>query len=178
MNRANSAYIYAGIALRLSLTLGLHHNVPDNQMFSVLERERRIRVWWTVYIFDRNWSSKLGHPINIRDEDIDVDLPSMNNLTSAEKAEFSEPDHLVANVQLARITGDIMNHIYVKKRQERFVQSVQMVLRRLRTWAETLPGSIRLQQDSSRIYPARHVASLHLCFNQVSYKYSNPDPDR
>ncbi|OAP64885.1 hypothetical protein AYL99_00857 [Fonsecaea erecta] len=175
LNRANSAYIYAGIALRLSLTLGLHHNVPDNQMFSPLERERRIRVWWTVYIFDRNWSSKLGHPTSIRDEDIDVDLPSMDNLTGVEKEEFSEPDHLVANVQLARITGDIMNHIYAKSRQgQRSVQSVQMVLRRLRTLAETLPSSIRLQQDSSRIYPARHVASLHLCFNQCAILTTRP----
>ncbi|OQV07972.1 Fungal specific transcription factor domain-containing protein [Cladophialophora immunda] len=175
LNRANSAYIYAGIALRLGLTLGLHHNVPDNQMFSPLERERRIRVWWTVYVFDRNWSSKLGHPINIRDEDIDVDLPSMNNLTSMERAEFSEPEHLVANVQLARITGDIMNHIYVKNRQEKaFVQSVQMVMRRLRTMAETLPSSIRLQPDSSRVYPAKHVASLHLCFNQCVILTTRP----
>ncbi|OAL26608.1 hypothetical protein AYO20_10032 [Fonsecaea nubica] len=179
LNRANSAYVYAGTALRLSLTLGLHHNVPPNQMFSPIERERRIRVWWTVYIFDRNWSSKLGHPIMIRDDDIDVAMPSMKGLSAAEMAEFSEPEHLIANVHLARITGDIMNHIYNKNcRRQVFVQSVQKILRRLRSWAETLPEVIRLQQDPTRRYTARHVASLHLCFNQLhsSFEGLNGEP--
>ncbi|KIW85542.1 hypothetical protein Z517_00934 [Fonsecaea pedrosoi CBS 271.37] len=175
LNRANSAYVYAGTALRLSLTLGLHHNVPQNQMFSPIERERRIRVWWTVYIFDRIWSSKLGHPIMIRDDDIDVAIPSMKGLSAAEMAEFSEPEHLIANVHLARITGDIMNHIYNKNcRRQVFVQSVQKILRRLRSWAETLPEVIRLQQDPTRRYTARHVASLHLCFNQCVILTTRP----
>lgn len=158
------------MALRLCLTLGLHHNVPESYTISAVEREHRIRVWWSVYIIDRMTSSKLGHPVTIQDSDIDVDLPSMEKLTPSEQEEFSDPSHLIAHVKLARISGDIISDIYGRSSQTKaFVQSVQKILRSLRTWAETLPASVQISQTKPLKYSSRNVASLHLCFNQVSY---------
>lgn len=169
LNRTKSAYSYAGMALRLCLTLGLHHNVPEGYAISAVEREHRIRVWWSVYIIDRMTSSKLGHPVTVQDSDIDVDLPSMENLTPSEQEEFSDPSHLIAHVKLARISGDIISDIYGRSSQTKaFVQSVQKILRSLRTWAETLPESVQISQTKPLKYSSRNVASLHLCFNQVS----------
>lgn len=157
------------MALRLCLTLGLHHNLPEGYPVSAVERENRIRVWWSVYITDRITSSKLGHPVTVRDSDIDVDLPSMDGLTPTEREEFSDPSHLVAHVKLARITGDIIGDIYGRSGQAKaFVQSVQKILRSLRSWAETLPESVQISPGKPQKYAARNVASLHLCFNQVS----------
>jgi hypothetical protein len=38
---------------------------------------------------------------------IDVELPTNEGLIPAELEEFTDPSHLVANVKLARITGQI-----------------------------------------------------------------------
>lgn len=170
LNRTNSAYTYAGMALRLCLTLGLHHNLPEGYMISAVEREHRIRVWWSIYTIDRITSSKLGHPVTVRDSDIDVDLPSMERLTPSEREEFSDPAHLVAHLRLARITGDIISDIYGRSGQNKsFVQSVHKILRSLRSWAETLPESVRICSSNPQRYSSRNVASLHLCFNQVCH---------
>ncbi|KAE8552702.1 hypothetical protein EYB25_004081 [Talaromyces marneffei] len=175
LNRTKSAYSYAGMALRLCLTLGLHHNVPEGYAISAVEREHRIRVWWSVYIIDRMTSSKLGHPVTVQDSDIDVDLPSMENLTPSEQEEFSDPSHLIAHVKLARISGDIISDIYGRSSQTKaFVQSVQKILRSLRTWAETLPESVQISQTKPLKYSSRNVASLHLCFNQCVILTTRP----
>ncbi|PLB52500.1 hypothetical protein P170DRAFT_402737 [Aspergillus steynii IBT 23096] len=174
LNRVTSAYVYIGTALRLSLTLGLHHNVPEGSIITPVEREHRVRVWWTVYTFDRLWSSKLGHPIGIRDSDIAVDMPSMERISPQEQEEFSDPEHLIAVIKLARTAGDIISDIYGRPRVEgNFVQSVHKILRNLRAWAEDLPPNVKLNQNSPR-YKSRHTASLHLAFNQCVVLTTRP----
>lgn len=152
------------------MTLGLHRKVADVNPLSPIQREHRIRVWWTVYNIDRLCSAKLGYPIMLRDEDIDTELPSMNGLTLQEQEDFVDPTHLRANVELTRITGDIITNIYRIPREGQpntFVQDVHKILTKLKLWLETLPQSLRLNQNTSPSYSARHVASLHLHFNQV-----------
>jgi proline utilization trans-activator len=151
------------------LTLGLHHNLPEGYPISAVEREHRIRVFWSIYITDRITGSKLGHPLSVRDSDIDVDIPSMEGLTANDQEEFADPAHIVAHLKLARITGEIISDIYGRSSQQdrAFVYSVQKILRNLRSWAETLPENVRLSSTSPYRYSSRNVASLHLCFNQV-----------
>lgn len=43
----------------------------------------------------------------MRDEDIDVEMPSMDGLTEEEMAEFLDPRNLIINIKLARIIGNI-----------------------------------------------------------------------
>lgn len=62
-------------------------------------------MWWTVYLFDRLLCSHLGYPVTVSDDDIDIDLPSMQGLDDAAREEFADPAHLVANIHLARITA-------------------------------------------------------------------------
>jgi hypothetical protein len=45
--------------------------------------------------------------VSIRDEDIDVEMPSMDGLSEEEKIEFLDPQSLVTNIKLARIIGNI-----------------------------------------------------------------------
>ena len=93
--------------MRLALGLGLHRRLPKNDIIKPIERENRRRVWWTLYILDRISASKLGRPVTISDDDIDVEFPSMDGLSSEEKEDFIDPAHLIANIKLARITGRI-----------------------------------------------------------------------
>ena len=45
----------------------------------------------------------------INDEDIDTELPSTNDLSPSDQEEFFEPDNLIANIKLAKISGQIIN---------------------------------------------------------------------
>lgn len=60
-----------------------------------------------LYFFDRFSASKLGQPATVRDEDIDVEMASIDGLTEEERTEFLDPQPLVTNTKLARIIGNI-----------------------------------------------------------------------
>lgn len=63
-----------GQAVRLSLASGMHTNMPiDHLGGEALQRRRRI--WWTVYILDRQMTSLMGLPQSIEDNQIYHELP-------------------------------------------------------------------------------------------------------
>ncbi|THY85973.1 putative fungal-specific transcription factor, partial [Aureobasidium pullulans] len=87
MNRRHSAYWYIGSAMRLAMTLGLHHNIAESQLPDLAARQMRARLWWTVYALDRFIASKIGHSAFILDDDIEVSPPSDVGLTDAQKGD-------------------------------------------------------------------------------------------
>ncbi|KAL2671479.1 hypothetical protein Neosp_014069 [[Neocosmospora] mangrovei] len=107
LGRIRTAYCYSGIAMRLAQSLGMHRSASRHTTLTPVERESRRRTWWVLYFFDRFSASKLGQPITVRDEDIDVEMPSMDGLTREEMAEFLDPQNLIINIKLARIIGNI-----------------------------------------------------------------------
>lgn len=96
--------------MRLALSLGMHRSAARHTTLTPVERESRRRTWWVLYFFDRFSASKLGQPIAVRDEDIDVEMPSMDGLTREEMAEFLDPRNLVINIKLGRIIGNICEY--------------------------------------------------------------------
>jgi proline utilization trans-activator len=143
-----------------------------DERLTPVERERRHRVWWTVYTFDRLGCSKVGQPALIRDEDIDTPLPSDHGLSDAENAEFRERQGLLAKVKLAEITGSILDLIYRAPRareKDHFMRNVHLILGRLKTWDKQLPEHLKLDHSVSPPYGSRPVASLRLHFNDVSF---------
>ena len=172
MNNRNSAYIRAGLALRLSLTLRLHREPPEN--CSPRERAYRARVWSTVYILDRISSSKVGLPVTVRDEDIDAPIPSLVGLTDFDIEDFYGHNHVILNLQreLARITGDLLSALYRTTRLDRtndFLQKVKKVVLELTTWRKSLPPTLEFNLKADPPYSSRSVASLHLNFSQVCF---------
>jgi proline utilization trans-activator len=138
-----------------------------------MEIENRRRVWWTCYTFDRLSSLKLGHPVTIRDEDIDCPMPTMNGLSDEERKEFADPEHMSVNVKLTRISGTILNLLYSapgQKPESRFIKDVQTVFRDLDELQKNLPKHLRLDRTvSPPTFRTRNVASLCLHFNEVCY---------
>lgn len=163
--------------MRLSLTLGLHRKIPKDTKMTAPEREHRVRVWWTCYALDRIYTAKVGLPVMLRDEDIDVQMPSMDGLTPEECDDFYSPELMTAQIKLARITGNVMSDLYripQPGRTNTFVQSVQRILASLRNWHETLPQVLRLDFNAMPIYPSRSVASLHLHFGNAVIQTTRP----
>lgn len=165
MNRRHSAYWYIGSAMRLSMTLGLHHNITESQLPDLAARQMRARLWWTVYALDRFIASKIGHSAFILNDDIEVSPPSDAGLTDAQKGDVVSADYLCTSMRLASIAGETISTLYGRKKNDRpFVQKVQAIFKSLRDWSATLPESVRMWPDKPASW---HIVALHLSFNQV-----------
>lgn len=166
LDRRHSGYALISDAARNGVTIGMHHNIPKAQLPDEVEREHRVRLWWTIYILDREWSAKLGFPIQLLDKDIYISMPSEISPGQSGSAQmFKDTDYLVAKIHLARIVGDIVTNLYtLGEFEESFLRRVQKLLRGLQVWIQSLPDSVKLQPES----PSEKVVSLRLSLNQVS----------
>ncbi|KAJ5152064.1 fungal-specific transcription factor domain-containing protein [Penicillium capsulatum] len=162
LNRFHSSYLLVGNALRLSLSVGLNYNVPANQNLGPMEREHRVRVWWTIYVLDRFWGCKSGFPVQIHDDDLHVDLPSP--IAPANHSEqFGDSVYQTVTIELARITGNITREIYNRKKStESFLQREQKLLIQMQKWVQNLPEKIRLHPDRPN---SKYALHLHLQFS-------------
>ncbi|KAH0032267.1 putative fungal-specific transcription factor, partial [Aureobasidium melanogenum] len=175
MNRRHSAFRYIGSAMRLGLTIGMYQNMAERQLPDKAARQRRVRLWWTMYVLDRMMSSKVGYPTLLKDEDVEVDLPTDEGLTEAQKDDFIDADYLTASISLARIAGGIIGSLYSRRKlPDTFSQRVQAVFRKLRDWVEALPPSMQLRQEDASSQVARHIVMLHLSFNQCVILATRP----
>lgn len=64
-----------GLATRLAVDLGLHDHPPPRSPLDPLSLDRRRRLFWATYTFERNLCAILGRPVSIPDEAIFVSLP-------------------------------------------------------------------------------------------------------
>ncbi|KAL4751396.1 hypothetical protein BDW72DRAFT_203102 [Aspergillus terricola var. indicus] len=172
LGRIRTAYCYSGIAMRLALSLGMHRSAARHTTLTPVERESRRRTWWVLYFFDRFSASKLGQPIAVRDEDIDVEMPSMDGLTREEMVEFLDPRNLVINIKLGRIIGNILTQVYgiPKATKGLYIHQVHSILKQLRAWHDELPSDMRVKEGGT----PRPVASLHLAYNQCIIQTTRP----
>ncbi|KAK1145789.1 hypothetical protein N8T08_004030 [Aspergillus melleus] len=168
MNRRHSAYCMVGSAVRFGVIMGLHLNVPQDQLPNRELREHRNRVWWTAYILDRSWSYMLGKPVSIPDEDIDVDLPSDVQPSSQSTAEdFADTAYLTAGVHVARIGAQIAASIYGRRPQvNTFSQRVRQALQDLDGWLQGLPATLRAAISQVPPNAPMPLVTLYLYFNQ------------
>ncbi|GES64395.1 fungal specific transcription factor [Aspergillus terreus] len=174
LNRRNSALVLIGTAMRLGLSIGLNHNIPESQLIDPVERQHRVRIWWTIYIFDRMWGSKMGQASQILDDDIHLDMPSSIDPPQLHDEQFSDTDHMTANIKLARIVGETIAKLYSRRKyNDTFLQRVQKLLKALKSWVETLPEHLRLNEDEPEMNH-KHVSSLHLAFNQCVILATRP----
>jgi proline utilization trans-activator len=173
----------------------MHRSAARHTALSPVERESRRRTWWVLYFFDRFSASKIGQPITVRDEDIDVEMPSMDDLTRDEMKEFLDPRNLVINIKLAKIIGNIrkstwfigslfiflrlltcicppVTQIYgiPKATKGLYIHQVHSILNQLRAWQDELPPDMRVVERST----PRPIASLHLAYNQCIVQTTRP----
>jgi proline utilization trans-activator len=161
LNRRDAAFLYVGIALRMAISLALHQEVPSSHLDDI-ERERRRRVWWSVYSLDRILCIKSGNPITIEDKDIGVALPARLP---------SEPEYCPAVVLrhytvLSTILGRIGNSIYrkVPKSGSSIIASVHDIMTSLSQWHRDIPDELRF--DPAKLDVSRESVSTFLHYYQ------------
>ncbi|KAI3529766.1 fungal specific transcription factor [Colletotrichum filicis] len=170
LNRRYSAFVMSGTAMRMAIVMGLHLNIPESQLRDPDLREHRKRLFWTTYIFDRIWASKLGHPTAIQDSDVGVDLPSEAEndgvaVVRTHATDFEDTAYHVASLRLAALITKTVRSIYGQRSQGEATTlstRVQQALKDLRAWVEDLPTHLQLDNAGTGPKPI----SLHLSFNQ------------
>ncbi|KAF5660121.1 transcription activator [Fusarium heterosporum] len=173
LNRRYTAYTLAGSSVRVSVVMGLHLNVPESQLRDAGAREHRNRVWWTAYSFDRMWASRLGHPVAIRNEDIEVDLPT-DPVLDVPSDDFGDSSYFIASIRLAQLAARVINSIYTRKPQQKTLsQRVQEALKDLRAFVEELPPHLHIEPTDAP-EPSPKPLSLHLYFNQIAITATRP----
>ncbi|OAL44837.1 hypothetical protein IQ07DRAFT_550031 [Pyrenochaeta sp. DS3sAY3a] len=175
MNRRHAAYCMTGCAMRFAILMGLHHNVPHARLPDREHVEHRVRLWWSVYILDRSWATMLGQPVSIRDEDIEVALPSSQGLPDAFADDFHRVDDAIAGLRMARLSAEVMSSIYGRNmQQDSFSYRVQQALKKLDGWVKSLPDSIRTKIDETSNETDMADMMLHLYYNQCLILATRP----
>ncbi|TQV91267.1 fungal specific transcription factor [Cordyceps javanica] len=161
LNRFHSAYLLVGNALRLGLSFRL--NYPSaNEGLSDVDREHRVRLWWSIYAMDRFWGLRSGLPVQVSDGDVHVGIPR-DPKGDEEREQFCDPAHQIAGIGLARLAGNISQDLYgLRKSDESFMQQEQKLLTRSKQWVEGLPNHLKLQQSGTN---SKNVIVMHLQFN-------------
>jgi len=148
--------------------MGMQLNVPDHLHQDRPAREHRVRLWWTAYILDRTCTSKIGLPVSVADNDIQVNPPSGDEAEGLDPEDFVELDYELRSVGLSRITAFSTEQIYSRRvYSNTFSQRVQTVLKAFNEWMDELPTRFHLRTHSSSLSQENHIVHLHLRFNQV-----------
>jgi hypothetical protein len=75
MHRYNAASRLEGLAVRLAFQLGLHRCPMQIPSIPSKEAELRKRLFWSIFCIDRYICIRLGNPLGIRSDDMDVCYP-------------------------------------------------------------------------------------------------------
>lgn len=102
--------------------LGLNLD-PTSWSLELSDANRRIRIWWGIYIHDK-WSALgLGRPSFLNDDHCTVPLPTIDNFTDTglnnEPIGLMPALQFVAMAALTTILSDILNTFYTLKAVER-----------------------------------------------------------
>ncbi|KAF5011806.1 hypothetical protein FDECE_2096 [Fusarium decemcellulare] len=167
IDHRNSAYLYLGLGLRVSLSQGLHRDLTGGYHDAVEETRHR-SAWWTLYILDRKFSSLMGAPSSINDGDISVPLPE--GPLSMQKSKVID-----MHVKLSRLIAKVINTVYAAddKLDSSFLRNTQTILRELAAIGDELAMSPELKPGNTS--PVSRVsATLNLCYHQCILLATRP----
>ncbi|KXH54166.1 fungal specific transcription factor, partial [Colletotrichum salicis] len=173
LNRRYSAFVMSGTAMRMAIVMGLHLNIPESQLRDPDLREHRKRLFWTTYIFDRIWASKLGHPTAIQDSDVGVDLPSEASSDDAVAAartyaaDFEDTAYHVASLRLAALITKTVRSIYGQRGQGEATTLSTRVQQALKDLRADKPPLLTLSTKKCAILATRPIL-LHILRTQVA----------
>lgn len=162
-HRREEAYLYISTALRLSIT-HKYHQTSGTKHLMKSERVHLNRLWWTVYMQERRLAAATGNPSGIRDESIDIELPTNS-------PGFAPAGPLCINIKIARVTGRILSVLYDPEphTEDIFVPKVQEIVRSLYEISQEIPSDTAKDfQGMGRDLCLRTTGSLHLMLYQAT----------
>lgn len=158
-----ASYFYFGIALRASLTLGMHVDAGKENI-NRFELEHRRRLWWTVYIFERMLAAKMGLPLSLSEEDIASALPEDFDMShppvNCEYFIFPEAEFIKNCVKITHVNAHILSKLYNRPPDSNILPTVNELVLSLLQWKKNLPPYIDCNYSEPEIKITRLVVNL------------------
>lgn len=170
------AYIHASMACVFAVDLGLHRHQSESQFSHHSRPEERRRVLWGCYVLDKTLAAALERPMMLHSDDIDVDLPSIEErdeydiFVNDRSSLFIAPDRVAtmadvkcrclssfgANCKLMMLLEKILAQVYspkAKRNRQRgdvasYKQAVVQLDAELRSWRKDLPAHLRWSDET------------------------------
>ncbi|KAH6973951.1 cutinase transcription factor 1 alpha [Ilyonectria destructans] len=161
---------WLGAAVSLAETKGLHR-ASSQGAGSKLQRLRK-RMWWSLYIRERQCAAALGLPNRIRDEDCDVEA-----LNNADFEETFDPTispmqsqeficYMVEMSVLSRMLGRIIHQDFIPSK--RLTTTGRHAIKEVITsWRTSLPACMQPATDGLDNHLGFHGSMLHLACNNL-----------
>ncbi|KAJ5182401.1 hypothetical protein N7492_000017 [Penicillium capsulatum] len=141
MDEETLAWRTIGIVERMCLEKGLHRRETLNQQaLSATEKDRMLRLFWSIYILDMRWSFGTGMPFALEDTDIDPWLPEPQEKTPYLRV-MIRYSRIAAKVW--KFISDFNNTNEIKKDEMNYLD--WQVLR----WVQEIPDSLRLDYPNT-----------------------------
>lgn len=106
--------VLTATAVRLAHAMGLHRKTQD-QSLPAGQTEQRKRVFWILYLLDKDISLRMGQPFAQDDDDMDAELPA-ETFTDLPLIglgdEFREINFFNTRIGLAVIQGQVYKRLY------------------------------------------------------------------
>lgn len=164
---------WLGVVITLAETYGLHRSAKLTARDPQVARLRR-RIWWSVYVRERQSAASLGLPMRIRDEDCDIEPLTVADLHNdgddSPLTALGSPtaEHLiypVKMIELCRLLGKIIDIHFIPGRTPTAQEEIIHLQVALEEWKDSLPVELRRISDEGN--PSVWTCLLHLAYNHV-----------
>jgi hypothetical protein len=136
------------------------------------------KIWWTVYILDREMTSLMGLPQSINDRYVQTQLPTFSDQAETVSLEMHiKLSQIIAEVNSSKthlsllllISSNSLIEVYaIDGRINRtFLLSTKAALANIASLADELREAVPLHLDREVSGVSRTSASLHLLYHQV-----------
>ncbi|OAA58680.1 Transcription factor [Cordyceps fumosorosea ARSEF 2679] len=167
---------WLGIAISIAQRRGLHRSRNQGKIAPdacVPDRQKKLarRLWWSVYMHEKQSSATLGLPQRVRDEDCDgesleaADFEHAFSSSRPQEEKADAIDYTMRITQLSTFLGKVLEVGYSPKRTSTEPERTA-IRNELVEWKQTLPASLRIDEDIGS-QPSLHAAMIHLAYNNV-----------
>ncbi|KAJ5141611.1 hypothetical protein N7526_002606 [Penicillium atrosanguineum] len=164
----SSAHNYIGQAMRMAMAEGMHIQMPIEYLGENLVQRCR-KIWWTVYILDREMTSLMGLPQTLNDDHVNAHLPAFPYSIQRTAA-------IGMHIKLSRIIAEINGTVYAMdgRLNRNFLMRTKAALANIARLADELRDASPLHLDRAVSGVSRISAYLHLLYHQCIVLATRP----
>ncbi|KAK7422783.1 hypothetical protein QQX98_001343 [Neonectria punicea] len=164
---------WLGVVIGVAESYGLHRSAKFTTRDPHRARLRR-RIWWSIYVRERQAAASLGLPSRIRDDDCDIEPLSPSDLESEIENESASHfgscklEHIqyaIKMVEIARILGQVIDVHFSPGRPSSTPEQVRELDHILEAWKQSLPDELGRSVEDGNASVWSQL--LHLAYNHV-----------